>query len=312
MEPPVSDRSSEDPFSDYPVAGRLPIEQRLRLLRDLGEESAEPLAPGAAQQKSMFALGLGVSRKPRAWEHTGHTIGFCPAARAAIGTQQVFDAGRIVPDRKLRNSTVTLTLDRLRLADYPGGETHRVLFDFCAQHALYDGALEHLHFAATLRAAEGQDAAQVRLPIFVNLAVGEQGLAFAFRTVNVDDEGSRRALDLLDSDPIKAGLRLSRAPHPATAALSQLALALARSVLGSPRNVGVQELYLGLDFDSDAPGARLAEGSYLAVQLGDPAAWSWGEWVWDCAAGRIVAKSDPHKLCPYNYLVFRVSRRPDS
>jgi hypothetical protein len=58
-----------------------------------------------------------------------------------------------------------------------------------------------------------------------------------------------------------------------------LALLVTKAIARRHRNVPVQEFYLGLDFGSTATGARLAEGSYLAVQVPEAVqtVWDWEE-----------------------------------
>jgi hypothetical protein len=67
---------------------------------------------------------------------------------------------------------------------------------------------------------------------------------------------------------------------------------------------------MGLDFSPIPTRARLAEGSYLAVQIPETmhTVWDWGEWVYNPGNGRVVNKDDPTQLIPYNYLVFSISR----
>lgn len=144
-------------------------------------------------------------------------------------------AGHIEPDRRLRGSAVTIRLDKLRVADYPGTGIHRILFDFYARNALEDGDQEHLHYNATFRAAEGQEAAALGLPIFVDLNVGDLGLAFRCLTVNVANEGSEKALDVLESDLVRSGLELAKQAQPAIGPLSQIAVGLTKSILGVNR-----------------------------------------------------------------------------
>ncbi|HNQ22140.1 MAG TPA: hypothetical protein PKK06_03505 [Phycisphaerae bacterium] len=76
------------------------------------------------------------------------------------------------------------------------------------------------------------------------------------------------------------------------------------------RNVPVQDLYLGLDFTNIAGGARLREGSYLAVQIPESlrSMWDWTEWAYDPHKGQVASQSDPKQLIPYNYVIFGVSR----
>jgi len=64
-------------------------------------------------------------------------------------------AGNIAADASLRNGRLRITLNRLRVADYPGRGLHRVLFDFYAQNQL-PGQTEELHCQSTFRAQEGQ------------------------------------------------------------------------------------------------------------------------------------------------------------
>ena len=63
---------------------------------------------------------------------------------------------------------------------------------------------------------------------------------------------------------------------------------------------------MGLDFSSVATGARLAEGSYVVVQVPDRLnrMWSWDEWAYDQQTGQISLKRDGRTLIPLNYVVF--------
>ena len=50
-------------------------------------------------------------------------------------------------DPSLENQRIKIALNALRVADYPGGGTHCVLFDFYARNQVPGGA-EDLHFNA--------------------------------------------------------------------------------------------------------------------------------------------------------------------
>ncbi len=114
-------------------------------------------------------------------------------------------ASNLVADARLKNARIRITLDRLRVASYPGGGLHRVLFDSSAQNQVPGGA-EDLHFNATLRVREGEHAAVLGVPIFVGLNVGTEGVAFRSYTVNVANEEDERLLGFLESDVFKSGL----------------------------------------------------------------------------------------------------------
>lgn len=195
------------------------------------------------------------------------------------------------------------------MAAYPGSGTHRVLFDFYAQNQV-PGDVEHLHFNATHRVREGEQAAILGYPIFVGLNVGIEGVAFKCFTVNVQNDEDEAFLGFLESDVFKAGLKLASTVQPAIAPFSQMALSLTKSIATRNRNVPVQDFYMGLDFSTIATRARLAEGSYLAVQIPESlqTVWDWSEWVYNPSNGQIVNKAEPTRLIPYNYLVYSVSR----
>ncbi|MGC9336312.1 MAG: hypothetical protein ACP5JJ_19390, partial [Anaerolineae bacterium] len=91
---------------------------------------------------------------------------------------------------------------------------------------------------------------------------------------------------------------------------AEMAYNLTRNIATRNRNVAVQDFYLGLDFGDIVTRARLAEGSYLAVQIPDSVqvTWDWREWVYNPANGQIVRQDDPTVLVPYNYVVLGVSR----
>ena len=122
---------------------------------------------------------------------------------------------------------------------------------------------------------------------------------------NSEDEAF---LGFLDSDVFRAGLKLVTAAQPAIAPLSELTLSLTKSIAKRHRNVAVQDFYLGLDFSSVATRAKLAEGSYIVVQVPHSTIWDWSQWMYAPASGRIVNHADGTQLIPYNYLVFSLSR----
>jgi len=186
---------------------------------------------------------------------------------------------------------------------------HRVLFDFYAQNQAA-GKTEDLHFNLTCRVREGEQAAILGYPIFVGLNVGSEGVSFKGYSVNVKNDQDEAFLGFLDSDTFKGGLKLAAVVQPALEPLSQLALGLTRSIASRNKNVPVQDFYMGLDFSNIATRARLAEGSYLAVQIPESlgTVWDWSEWVYNPNNGQIVSQADHQETIPYNYLVFSISR----
>ncbi len=304
-------------FDDVPVLGRMSPAQAAAKLHEIGEDEtanallsrevrAKGLMMGAEEGPWEMVKGL---FRPRAWQHTAHAFGYLAPAPAGDEMLPIKNAGNIEPDSSLKNARVKITLDRLRVADYPGGGMHQVLFDFYAQNQAQD-KVEHLHFNATYRVREGEHAATVGYPIFVGLNVGSEGLAFKCFTVNVRNDDDEALLSFLDSDVFKAGLKLATTAQPALAPFSEMALGLTKAIATRNRNVPVQDFYMGLDFSNIPTRARLAEGAYLAVQIPEQeqAIWDWSEWVYNPNTGRVVNRDDPKQLIPYNYLVFSVTR----
>lgn len=301
-----------DWFDDLPVIGRLSPMEAAAKLREIGEDevaiSLLDAARDSEERPQVFGLRDWLSGECPAWQHTTHSFGYISPFSPEQETMPITHASQVKIDDRLKNSRLTITLDGLRAADYPGGGEHRVLFDFYGQNQV-KGGTEDLHFNATYRVREGERAASLGFPIFVGLNVGSQGVAFKCFTINVKNTDDETLLAMMDSDLFRRGLKLATIAQPAIAPLTGLAIALTRSIATRHRNVPVQDFYLGLDFSNVATRARLAVGSYIAVQIPETMrlAWHWGEWVFQPATGNIVAKTDPSLLIPYNYVIIGVS-----
>lgn len=301
--------NNSDWFDDLPVIGAMAPEQAAQKLCEIGEEelAAELTPPEGREAFAPSNLERWLS-KP--WKHTTHTYGFIahdnPRANDPL---LIRHAGNIDADSTLKNSQIKITLDRLRVASYPGFGIHHVLFDFYGRHQV-PKMVEHLHFNATYRVRDGEEAGVSGRPIFVGLKVGAEGVDFKCLTINVKNESDERFLGILDSDVFKAGLKLAINAQPAIAPLSGLAQGLARSIGQHNRNVPVQNFELGLDFSNVPTRAHLRTGSYVVVQIPQnfTVIWDWNDWRFDPKSGQLVSAEDPLELVPYNYIVFGVSR----
>jgi hypothetical protein len=247
--------------------------------------------------------------RTKLWQHSGHAFGYIAPSPVTEQPLPIVSAGAMPADSSLRHARIKVTLDRLRIAEYPGGGMHHVLFDFYAQNQVA-GEVEHLHFNATFRGRQGQHVALVGYPLFVGLQVGSEGVAFKCFTVNVKNDQDEALLGFFDSDVFKAGLRLATTAQPALAPLATMASGLTRGLATRNRNVAVQDFYMGLDFSNIPTRARLAEGSYLAVQIpeDEAPAWGWNAWRFDAKSGQVVCATDLQQALRYNYVVFGVSR----
>jgi hypothetical protein len=289
-----------DWFDDIPVAGAL---SDAALAEQLGEPVTTTAPPQTRGSEGRF--GFNVFGGAPAWKPTAHSFGFIPAG--ASGRVPIQHVSEVEPDSSLKDARLRVSLDGLRVADYPGSGTHRVLFNFFVQNRTSSGT-EDVNFNATYRIREGESAAVLNYPIFVGVAPPDTGLVIRCFTVNVRNDSDERFLDLLESNTFKVGLQLATTAQPALAPLSTIAVGMTKAIAKRHRNVGVQDVYLGLDFGGTATGARLAVGSYLAVQT--PAAflrsWHWSDWFYEANSGQIV--NSEGQLIPLNYFIVGISR----
>jgi hypothetical protein len=299
-------------FEDLPVLGRFRPEQAAAKLREMGEiETAVVIEQHAATTDTMESFGLFGPSEPKPWQHTAHAFGYIPLVKPGSSEGiEIAHAGNMAPEAALRSGRITITLNELRVAEYPGGGVHHVLFDFYAQNHVTGDNVENVHFNQTFRAQEGEHVGAIGYPVFIGLHVGDEGASLRCYTVNVKNDEDEAILNFIDSDIFKSGLKLVSAAQPAIAPLSSMAVGLTRLLASRNRNVPVQDFFMGLDFGAVAGGARLAEGTYVAVQIpeSDRLVWDWEEWIFSPTSGRIVNRNDPTLLIPYNYVSFGVRR----
>jgi hypothetical protein len=306
-----------NPFGDIEVIGKIPLDEAALSLDALGDvDGAEVVRKAIDEQNSQRRLQGGVQPYSLAtilgrrakWAHTAHTLGFIPPNQDGVHACPIANAGSIPADRALAGQPLRISLNALRIASYPGFGMHSVLFDFYVQSKTTDGKHEDLHFNAVYRGQEGEHAGIVGQPIFHGVVPSEGGLGLRCLTVNIKNEADEKLIAFLERDVFKSGLRLLKTAQPAVGPLSEMAYGLITGLAKRARNVPVQDVYLGLDFGSTAGGARLAKGTYVAVQIPERLGfnWKWDEWVFDHSAGRIVLKSDGVTLVPYNYIALGI------
>src|SRR5216117_2280825 len=123
-------------FDDLPVLGKLPADQAAAKLREVGEND---LATALETAPEAGTRTFGTPKwwwpfQDKPWQHTAHAFGYLAPAAPGNAPLPIRHAGNIAADPSLKNSRIKITLDRLRVAAYPGSGTHRVLFDFYAQN----------------------------------------------------------------------------------------------------------------------------------------------------------------------------------
>lgn len=305
-------KGEKSDFENVSVLGAMGPTEALAKLReleehDLANQIEAALDPTSTEIDAFGNINLWSWGRRKPWQHTSHAFGYIePTSTRRRKPVPLVPASSVTPTSSLLNKCVKITLDGLRVADYPGAGTHFVLFDFYGQNQT-PSKLEHLHFNTAYRAYEGEEVAVVGYPIFVGLNVGHEGVAFKCLTVNVKNQNDEALLAFLESDAFQTGLKLVSTIQPAIPLLSETAWGMTKAIASRNRNVPVQNFHLGLDFSTVPTRARLAEGSYIAVQA-PSSEWNWGDWVYDKKSGRVLDAGSRTQLPPYNYIVFGLSR----
>jgi hypothetical protein len=162
----------------------------------------------------------------------------------------------------------------------------------------------------TYRGYEGERVAVIGYPIFIGLNAGHEGLAFKCFTINIKNKDDEAFLDFLESDVARSGLHLLSTAQPAIAPFANMAVGLVKGIATRNKNVPVQDVHMGLDFSNIRSGARLAQGSYIAVQIPETmeTIWDWSRWVYNPSNGLVVNKEQNPELIPFNYFIFSISK----
>lgn len=297
-------------FDDAPL-GQLPAADAAFKLRAVGDEATAQQLEASLEPETVAyrALKLDWPFHDKPWQYRAHAFGYLAPASAGQDLLPICPIEDVQADATLQHARLKISLNRLRVAEYPGRGTHRILLH-CAVQNQVAGKTEPAHFNATYRVGEGQQAPLRGYPLFVGLHVGGEGLLLQCRTINVKNEQDHSLLDVLESDVFQAGLQLASVVQPALLPLSTLGLGLAKMLTKRAENVPVQDFALGLDFGNTRLGARLAEGDYLVVQIPESLQriWTWDEWAYHRVSGQVVKRANPQQPIPYNYLVLGITR----
>ena len=298
-------------FDDVPVVGLWDSESVEQQLASLESIEVSDRYTDSLLSETGFNHQQIASCNNKLYLCTEHIFGFIESGPYTSDTVSIVHAGTIEPDTSLRNSRIKITLDRLRVADYPGKGEHEVLFDFYAQNQI-GGETEHVHFHQKYRVLEGSGAGVIGYPIFIGLNVGAEGVSFVGYTINVRNKGSSKFLRFLDSDESRSGLKFIDSLNPAIPTLSKLAIGITKMVANTRHNVPVQDFFLGLDYSDISTRARLAEGSYIVVQVPDKASINWNDWAYLRSRGILYSKKNATLDIPFNYVIISVTRYIES
>lgn len=283
-------------------------------LKDIGETAAAAKVGAQAKQGAVDkAFGWPWKTPPKeiaCWTPSNHVIGFIAAAPSgSIAPLTISHANNIEPDPTLKGKTVKITLDRLRVACYPGTGGHNILFNFAATHQGAT-ALDKLEVNFTQNyQVTADDAAGINgFPVFLGLKIGSEGLVMTADTVNVSNVNDVAMLAFMNDGTFQQGLQLINTTNPVMPIVTKFATGIFNMVGHRNDNIKVQHMNLGLDFSTVPTQAKLREGAYVLVQSDVKTDWKWEDWKYYPDKGEIRKVSDGTTQLNSNYMIFGISK----
>ena len=120
------------------VLAKLPADEAIKKLEAVHSELAQPLkqavkdnqvVQGSKNGKSWIGWFFGRPEPDPVFLYATHAFGYIPKHKPYLAEPiDIFHAGNIQADAKLKGKSIKITLNRLRVKDYPGGKEHSVLF----------------------------------------------------------------------------------------------------------------------------------------------------------------------------------------
>lgn len=271
----------------------------IEYLREIGDQQAAD----ALQPSGGTGQGFGLNWGSEVWGHTGVLIGYIPPTPTER-LASIENAYTLHPDTSLKGSRIKISLERFWVERYPGLGRHKILCEFTGKNQAQNEQ-EEMQFALKTEANDGAGAAVSGAPIFLGVTVGNNGIAFEGKTINVRSSADDDLLAALSSGTFREGLGLLTTVQPALKPFVGLASSVVSAVLKRSKNKQIQFFKLGLDFSTNQTSVALRHGSFAIIQA-DNANWEWSKLAWNADSQQIVRREDGQSI-GFNYLVFRVS-----
>jgi hypothetical protein len=271
----------------------------IKYLRDIGDDDAAD----KLQAKGGTGQGLSLPWNDQVYGYTSSLIGFIPA-QGATAMAAIESAALLPPDPSLKNSRVKITLEQLYVHCYPGMGQHEILCEFTGKNQA-GGEQEEMQFALTTKANDGTAASINGAPIFLGATVGNNGIAFEGRTINVGSKGDEEFIAALSGGSFRDGLNLLTTVQPALKPFVGLASSVVGAVLKRSKNKQIHSFNLGLDFSESKTSVALRHGSFAIIQT-DEHEWDWSKLAWNVSSQRIVRK-DTNAPIAFNYIILKIS-----
>jgi hypothetical protein len=289
--------------SDDSIGAKSDSEISQYLLRIGDKEGARQLLEGDIAGQGLFGIS-------RAWKEKGMVLGYFEQSNSTDVHTPIVGVSQVRGDVSLIGKRIKITMDKFYVHSYPGLGTHDILCEFAGKNQIA-GEAEELRLALRFKANDKASAARSGTPIFLGVTVGDDGISFEGRTVNLSSKGDEQLLSAFDSPAFKNGLTLIATAQPALKPFVGLAGSVVTFLAKRSENCQVHDFNLGLDFANGASSARLRLGSYIVVQT-DETTWDWTHYVWDRDSFALKPKSPDIEEPSFNYMVFGVAPFSDA
>jgi hypothetical protein len=111
-----------DWFVDQPVIGKMPPEQAIVKLREVGEEDVADMLEITQEARTKAFGGSGLRSwlhvQDRPWEHTAHTFGYLTPASPGDASLPLQSIGTVATDTSLKHARIKITFSRLAEGSY--------------------------------------------------------------------------------------------------------------------------------------------------------------------------------------------------
>lgn len=258
----------------------------------------------ASEFLSGQVAGQGLLGTVKPYKHTGTILGFLPVPKKSQVKMPILGASKLGGDINIVGKRVKISLDKFYVSEYPGMGNHLILCEFTGKNQM-STETEELRFALRFNANDGTSAGVNGVPIFMGVTVGNNGISFEGRSINVKSSGDETVLDTLGAPAFQNGLGLLLSAQPALKPFTSLATAVVKTIANKSKNAQVHNFALGLDFEASGTSAKLQYGSYVVVQCDDTANWDWENYEWNRDTNMIEVK-DKSQGFPFNFMVFGV------